>query len=261
MTRTLPFFDRLLDYGRSLQRLGQTAKAGQHFAHLLRFPNLPAEIAEEVHFRLAEMHLSAERYKKARRHMSIALTYQPEYAAYHYLMAAAIEDDEQCDPRRALKHLHQAAELDPDNADYQLDYGLAALRLGKRQTGLRALRQVVKLAPDDPEMLESVCEGLRQANKEDEAKTLLRAALFRNPHDGRFRVAWERFQFQLLRAQQQDERRPAPTIADAHAILPFVRPVPAPAQGDRSLRHDAPATTPGPHWPRSPRKARSKKAR
>ncbi|MCI0376524.1 MAG: tetratricopeptide repeat protein [Gemmataceae bacterium] len=261
MTRTLPFFDRLLDYGRSLQRLGQFAKAGEHFGQLVRFPNLPAEIAEEAHFRLGEMHLSAERYKKARRHLSIALTYQPDYAAYHYLLAVALEDDEQCNPRRALKHFHQAAELDPENADYQLDFGLAALRLGKRQAGLRALRHAVKLAPDDPEMLESVCEGLRQADRLDEAKTLLRAAQFRNPHDGRFRVAWERFQFQLLRARQQDERQPTPRFGDAQAILSFVLPVSAKTEAVRGLRHDTPATTPGPHWPKAPRKTRSKKAR
>src|SRR5207253_10871596 len=133
----------------------------------------------------------------------VAMTGQPDCAHYLYLLAIALEDDPKCDPRRADAPYRRCLELDPDHADYQCDYGLYAIRQGRVRVGLAALRRAAALAPDDPETLGRVADGLRQADKQVEAKELLRAALFRNPRDHRFRNLWTKHQFELLHAAQR----------------------------------------------------------
>src|SRR5262245_34740656 len=97
-SKTLPIADHLLDRARNLLNVGQTRQAAQVFERLAAMPGLSADVAEEAQFRLAELHLKTQEYKKARRHLAAALAYQPQEAHYHYLMATLVEDDEDCEP-------------------------------------------------------------------------------------------------------------------------------------------------------------------
>ena len=181
MSTTLNLADRILDTACNLHHLGRSHDAAQLLNRLASWRDLPRDCAEEAHVRLAEIHLEFEQPKQARRHLAIALALEPECAHYHYLMAVALEDDPKCDPRRADGPYRRCLALDPEHAEYQCDYGVYAVQQGRARAGLAALRRAAALAPDDPDMLGRVAAGMRQADRADEAKELLRAALFRNP--------------------------------------------------------------------------------
>jgi hypothetical protein len=143
---------------------------------------------------------------------------------------------------------------------------LLALRLGQPEEGLDALRRGVELAPDDPETVGNLVEGLRQEGLVDEARAALRAALFRNPRDSRIRKLWSDFEFHQLRQRQEAERhagRNGWNPEEGPGLLGFLRPGPGepPLKAGRKIvRRDA-ATPPAvPHLPGSLRHSDRKRA-
>lgn len=259
--KTLPIRDHLLRLGRNLFDLGQTQRAARIFERLSSLPELPADLAAQTQYLLAEVHARTQQFRKARRHLAAALAYGPDEVEYHYMMATLIDADDDCEPRRALEHYRTALDLDPEYSQCLADYGACALKAGETREGLKALRRAGELAPDDPEVIETVVEGLRQAGKSDEAKQLLRAALFRNPRASRFRELWNRHQFELLKSQQREIREVNEAPRQGPVILPFVRPERTRRVGRKHVRRDGPSGTPEPHLPMPTRETSKKKAR
>src|SRR5437762_11958173 len=90
MSRTLNLVDGLLLMGRRHQQLGRIRDALTVLARLASFRELPREVAEETQIRLAEIQLRRRKYRRARRHLAVALRYDPDNARSHYLMATAL---------------------------------------------------------------------------------------------------------------------------------------------------------------------------
>ncbi len=177
MSMTLNLVDRLLAAGRNLHKLGREQDALHIFSRLSGFRQLPAEVAEETQVRLAEISLHRERYKRARRHLTAVLRYQPDNPRYHCMMAHALEDDERCDPEHAALHYRRSLQIDPNNTDCLCDYGRLALRLGHAKEGLKCLRKAVELSPNDPHAVECLAQELTQTGQMEEARTALRCPL------------------------------------------------------------------------------------
>ncbi len=254
MSRTLNLVAHLLTRGRKLHQLGVENEALRTFGQLARLRVLESEVAEEVQSRLAEILLRRGKFRRARRHLAAALAHQPDNPHYHHLMASAIDADGQGDPTRALAHWRRAIEIDPTDPRYLGNFGLLAVREGEVDEGLTALRQAHELAGNDPAVLDKVTEGLCHAGLAEEARTLLRAALFRNPRHPEIQQLWNDFQFRQLQEQQQAARRLrlAKEADDEPALLPFVRPEPGTVQstpGGRLIRRDRPARRTPPHYP------------
>jgi tetratricopeptide (TPR) repeat protein len=266
MSMTLNLVDRLLTRGRHFQQLGRYHDALHVFGRLAGFGALPADVAEETQARLAEIYLLGNRPKKARRHLTAALAFQPDSARYHYLMAQAVEADPKGDLERALEHYRRSLALDPDQADCLSECGFLAVRLGESGDGLRDLRRAVEIAPNDPELLERLVKGCCLLLRRDEARAALRAAMFRHSRDHRFRRLWDDFQFNQLRQSQEAERlaRQGDPAADAGpAILPFIRPDGDAAKIDATpaiIRCDGSETRRPPHSPRITRLPRRRHA-
>jgi tetratricopeptide (TPR) repeat protein len=240
---TLNFVEHLLAHGRQLHRLGQAPQATRVLQRVISLRDLPADVVEETHRELGELHLEQGKYRLARRALAAALAQQPDEPHYHFLMGVAVLDDPKGQPRRALAHLRTALRLDPDNAEYNLEFALLALSMEKSRAALTALRRAAKLAPDNPEVLGRVADGLRSAGRHDEARSLLRAALFRQPRDRRFRELWARHQFELLHAAQQREVTTWTLAAQKPVILKFTRPRKTVKVGEQTIRTDGPETT------------------
>ncbi len=245
MSKMLNLVDHLLFRAHNLRRHGQNHASARLFSRLAGLRDLPADVAEEAHVGLAEIHLEQEEHKQARRRLAAALTHQPDCAHYHFLLAIAVDDDPKSDSKRAGVHYRRCLALDPDRADYQCDYGMFALRHGHERAGMTALRRAAALAPDEPEMVGRIVAGLREADRADEAKALLRAALFRNPRDRRFRELWDRHQFEMVHAAQE---MPAQRwAAEEPVLLPFRQPKKRRERvGDKTIRIDAPSELRGP---------------
>jgi tetratricopeptide (TPR) repeat protein len=255
MEPTLNLVEHLLSTGRRLQELGRIGDALRVLKRLASFRQLPEEAAEETQVRLGELHLKRRRFRLARRHLTAALRHQPDEARYHQLMAVSCLAEGRGDLKRAAEHYRRALELDPDCPAYLVGHGLLAIQLGQTDEGLASLSRAAELAPEDPEVIGKLARGLCQAGQADEARKVLRAALFRNPRQQRFRRLWEEFQFQQLRQQQQLERLNRARLAgedEEPVLLPFVRPEGDDTDtegGSRRTRRDGPARLPSPHLP------------
>jgi tetratricopeptide (TPR) repeat protein len=263
MSRTLNLVDRLLALGRNYQQVGRNQEALHVLHSLARFQELPAAVAEETQARLAEIQLHRCRYRRARRHLRAALRFQPESARYHWLLAGALVADEKGDLQRAAEHYRKSLAIDPKQPCCLRDFGLLALRLEQTEEGLQALARAVELAPADPELLASHVDGLCQANRPEEARRMLQAALFRNPKDRRFHQLWSDFQFRQLSTAQQTARQEASDLAEGGAsmLLPFVRPTECASLGGKRLRRDAAAPPSPPHTARPDPVHRQRRAR
>jgi tetratricopeptide (TPR) repeat protein len=264
MSRTLNLIRRLMARGRKLHKLGVDQDALRTLRRLAGLGELPAGVAEEVQRRLAQLLLKQRKYAHARRHLAALLHHQPENPHYHYLMARAVEKDERAEPKRALAHYRQALAIEPRHPRYLTDFGLTALRAGRVREGLQSLRHALELAPDDAGVVGKAVEGLAQRGRYREALRVLRAALFRNPRQPRFRRLWNDVRFQQLHAAQQARRVEAAAAEGAGPrLLPFVASPAAarPARiGPKLYRHDTSTTLPPPHFVRPVRKADQKHA-
>jgi tetratricopeptide (TPR) repeat protein len=248
MNATLNFIDRLVTQGRKLQQLGMTNEAASLWSRLAALQSLPPAVADEVQATLAEIHLNGGKYPRARRHLAVVLTQHPEDAQTHYLFACAHAEDDRGDRQLALSHFRRAMNLAPGEPAYLAAFGLLAIEQGERDNGLTALRSALELAPDDPEIVAQVADGLRQQNVE-EARAVARAALFRNPRDGRFRKVWNDLQFSCLRAEQVSRRRTQP-LDEEPILLPFIRPRSKTKshRAGRAVRRDRPSRPSRPHY-------------
>src|SRR5205814_10600849 len=93
MSKTLNLSECLLVMGRDLHEMGRHDHAAHVLDRLAGFRELPAEVAGECHARLADIFLSRTQYRKARRHLTIALFCRPSGACYCYLSATCLHLD------------------------------------------------------------------------------------------------------------------------------------------------------------------------
>ncbi len=249
MDHTLNLFDHLLAEGKRFQSLGRHRDAGQAYARLAGFRDLPAPVAEEAQLRLAEMALKRRRFAQARRHLSAALHHQPDQARYHFLMATAMQADERCDPEQAAEHYRRALELSPDHVRCRCDAGLLALRLGRTDEGLALLREGAERAPDAPEVVGKLVKGLLLAGQVDDARQAIRSALFRNPRAPRIRKLWADFQLQMLR-RDRETAEASRDREEGPVLLPFLRLHRETGPEAEGVRQDEGAPLPPPHQPR-----------
>jgi Tfp pilus assembly protein PilF len=264
MNGNLNLVDRLLARGRSLQELGRLDEAADVLNRLTGLEGLSGEVVEQTHVRLAELRLQQQQYRLARRHLAAALLHQPNHPRYHYLMASAVNLDDEADPRRALRHYRKSLRLDPNQPRCRAELGLLSVQLGQTDSGLRDLRRAADMAPDDVDVLEMLLEGLCWCERIEEARRVLQAARFRLPRNGRVQELWSEFEYeQLRRSQAVRQPRRLPPRDEGPVLLPFVRPsgVPsgtAPAAG--IVRRDPPSAPSGPHAPPSGRRVSRRRA-
>lgn len=252
MTATLNLFDQLLAMGRRYQDAGRNFDALRVLGRLARFRDTPPETAEETQIRLAELALKRRKFARARRHLAAALSYQPDSARLHHLMGTATQADDRGDLDSANAYFRRAVELDPEDVPCLADGGLLAVRLGQTEEGLTLLRRAAEREPGNADVVAKLVKALRLAGKCDEARSVLRESLFRNPRSPRFRRLWEEYQFQQTRRSQEGQRRRRRQrdAGDVPVLLPFVRKADTPS----GPRVDGPATVGRPHLSRPARR-------
>jgi Flp pilus assembly protein TadD len=208
--------ERLLALGRSLQKLGREHDAVAALKRLARFPALPRHLAEEVHDRLGDLYLGMKKYRRARRHVALALAQQPNHPHYHLQLAGLLEKTGESD--RAGEHYRRSLELEPDQPRCLAAYGLLTLRQGNTEDGLTCLRCAAEMDPDDVKVMRLLVKGLCRAGRSDEAERALRLGAFRGPQ---FRRLWDGYRLKQLCRDQVRQRQEG--WEERPALLPFVR--------------------------------------
>jgi tetratricopeptide (TPR) repeat protein len=242
----LPLVDNLLALGRNFQKVGRDRDAIDLFNRLTGFRALPAVAAAEIHERLADLYTRRDNLRKARRHLTIALTHRPDDAGLHNRMATLIEADSDARLERAAHYHREAVRHARDHAGYWGDYAIYLLNTGATRRGYRAARRAFRLAPHDATLVGEIAVALRQAGLWNRARRLLHVALFRNAGDRRFQALWQRHQFAVLQeSQQAAPAGPARPALTDRRVLPFVRiagAAPRATLGGKTLRFDTAAT-------------------
>jgi Tfp pilus assembly protein PilF len=255
MSRTLNLAERTLAQGRNLHELGCDGDALRILGRLAAWRQLPSAVAEETQTCLAEIRLSHQQFAQARRHLTAVLLHRPDDARGHYRLAAAFDADEKDQAQAAYEHYQRSLQLDPDQPDCLGDFGLLALKLGKEEEGLRALRRAVELAPDEPRITGKLIDGLCQCGRLEEARLTLRAALFRNSRNYAFQKLWNDFRFERAYETQQAAQQIAgrSSEGDEPVFLPFLRLAGTRTPKTQRVRRDGASPLSPPHSPRQAR--------
>ena len=83
----------------------------------------------------------------------------------------------------AARHLLEATELDPLNAELFFLLGTTLHQCGKPQLALRAMRQASELAPENASVLTNLGRILLDLERDEEAEAILRSGLEQAPND------------------------------------------------------------------------------
>jgi tetratricopeptide (TPR) repeat protein len=236
MSMTLNLVDSLLHQSQKLHKLGRTGDAHRLLLRLAGLRKLPRETAETSQALLAEIYLKRRQYRRARRSLTAALAHDETSAKYHYLIAQTWQDDDKGDNQLAREHYLRSLELEPEQPDCLSRLGYLQVELGEVEDGLDRLHKAVQLAPHDPALLRRHVDGLRLADRFEEARSAILAARFRNPRDARFQKVWNDFQFEELRHKQnQGFQTDIGTSENEPVLLPFIS-IPDEATRSRPVR-------------------------
>lgn len=253
MSKKLRFSEQLFSLGVNYLRFGRDREALRVLGKVARFGELPSEISEKTQVHLAEIYLRWSKYKQARRHLTAALSYQPESARYHHLMATAIDEDTEADIHRALFHYKRSTELDAKQPEVQCDYGLCLIEMGQIREGLKRLERAVEFGPDESKYVRLLAMNLLEADQAEKARQTVLWAMFRNPSDNRLKKIWNDLRFQEARGSQREEALGTTVVRETPPkLLRFAPSKTASRKRVKTsdgtiLRFDPPAASPGPH--------------
>lgn len=239
MSRTLKMQDALLARARRLHERARYAESLPVLRRLFLYPNLPDDIAAEVHARLADAYAARGEFRPARKHLSALLKIKPHCPDAHRRMAKLLERDPRADARRAVRHYRKAMALAPSRTDLMRDCGRLIAEVGRAETGLDLLRRAMEQTPDDLSILETLVEALCELGRVDEARRELQLARFRQHSTAGYDRIISDFHFRRLRAEAKSAG-----FREAPMVLPFLKV--RPALRRRTVRRDV-ASLPMPH--------------
>ncbi len=239
MSRTLTFFESGFASATALAESGRYAAARSALRGLRAAGDLEPATAHRLHTKAAEWALHGERFAEARKHLKRAVELEPADAVGHFALGKAHEDDPFGCDRMAVRRYRKAIQLNANEPIYRATLGRALVRVDNVQAGVKILCRAAEAAPSDPEVLEIVSEGLREAGQPEVAFRLMSQARFLAPSDLAIKKLWDRSRFSLTAATQVARRTNEERIArpsEAPAVIPFLR-VAGGSNGNR-IRHD-----------------------
>jgi tetratricopeptide (TPR) repeat protein len=192
---TINMAQALLDRGRKLWEQDRYEEASKLLSRLLALRVLSPQVAERAQFYLGDIQLAQGHYSKARRHLAAAIGSGIGIGETHFLMACALEWDDESDVDAAYKHYRKAVELEPGQPLYSSAYAL--MRIRRRpdprkydRDALRRLRAAFSASPDDQDIVYNYALGLVEMGRRGEAQLILRRARKRWPDHPAFEGLW-----------------------------------------------------------------------
>jgi tetratricopeptide (TPR) repeat protein len=241
MDRVISLVERILVRGQKLIHFGKLGEGKKLLLNLLSFGDVPTEKRREAHGLLADLYLEAGLFKKARRHLTAAITLNPLGAEGYFELAQAIERDPEAKQGRAWKLLRKATRLKPDQPRYWVALGQLSLRLNRTTAALSAFRRAIRLEPGELKLVSAIFDGLMSLDRGDVAQEFLVNCRFRLGRNSGFEAIWKKFRFLEARRDQQSVRwdeGDAPTLSFEEAQRDFVASASDESGTGEILRHD-----------------------
>ncbi len=227
MSRTLTYFESGFASATALAECGRYSEARRALRGLQASVDLEPAAARRLHSTAAEWAMRAGRFPEARKHWKRALRLAPNDAAGHFALGRAHEADPFGCDRTAVRRYRKAIQLNANLPIYRATLGRALVRVDNVRAGVKILCRAAEAAPSDPEVLEIVSEGLREAGQPQVAFRVMSHARFLAPDDRAIKKLWDRSRFSLTAATQQAHRdndeRTAARPEETPAVLPFLR--------------------------------------
>ncbi len=217
----------LLERGRELWEQDRYEEACRVLTRLLGLRVLKPQIAERAQFYLGDMQVAQGFYSKARRHLSAAISTGTASGEAHFLMACALEWDDDSDLGHAYRHYRRAVELEPGQPLYSSAYALMRIRRKSKRTkfdreALARLRDSFAACPDDSDIVYNYAFGLIEMARFGEAEFALKRARKRWPDHPAFEGLWHDF---LIRRGLLPGSRRAPADTPAPCVVSDEEPV------------------------------------
>ena len=197
--------------------LGQSTRAAGVLATLESGTETPADRVKVLRA-AAQVALTQERFRKARKLLREAIALAPADAALWHDLGRAYEDDPHGSDRQAARRYKKATTLNADDPKHRAALGRAMVRINETTSGVKVLLRAAAAAPADAEVLGVVVEGLREAGRAEDAFRLLSKARFLAPADTRIERLWNRARFDLLAEEQRGNAAPP-----APRVIPMLR--------------------------------------
>ena len=153
-----------------------------------------------LHFDLAKIDLSLERYEGAMEHLNIVCAIDEENRWYHEYRAQAAVPLRQFD--LAFKDLAFVQEQQPGDLDWTLEWSLILADAGAPEQGLLLCEHYETLAPRDPDLLLQTLYLHEMLEQYEEIYSSLEQAVRLHPNVPEFKLQWA----QMLQATGQAEQ-------------------------------------------------------
>ena len=137
--------DTIWDEARNQIQSGHCDKAIEIYKYILVRYADDLVAAEYANAYMGELYLGLKQFVLAEKHITVAISYQPEKAGYHYLMGFIFSYRQQWD--QAISEFAMAVAGAAQNAEYLRGLGWANYQKGDSKKGLELLHQADKLAP------------------------------------------------------------------------------------------------------------------
>jgi hypothetical protein len=157
---------------------------------MVHHPKLEPTLAAEANFLLAQVRFALADLAGAEASARRAVAIESDNPNYRVFLAQSLEEQ---GSDEADTHFSQAARLSPDDPHVVLSFARNVAERKDKEQGVRLMESAYASAPDDPEIVESVVEGLLQNDRLDEAELVVTQALYRHGADRRFRRIRDRF--------------------------------------------------------------------
>ena len=152
-----------LNLGNARRQQGNTQEAVKHYEQAVR---LRPEMFE-ARYNLGTTLASNDRFVKALEHLQIAHDLRPDdqrattrLAQVHFMLGKSLTDKNLL--QQATKHLAEACQLAPNNPNVFNSYGIALIKMGKKNQAIEAFSRALQLQPDHPHARQNL-EKARQS--------------------------------------------------------------------------------------------------
>lgn len=139
--------ETIWDEAREYIKKGLVEKAVEIYKYiLLRYADDPVA-SEYANIYLGEIYLDLKQFDLAEKYIKAAINYQPEKAAYHYLLGFLFSYQHQWD--QAIAEFSAALSCEPQNEECVRGLGWAIFQNGDRSKGLELLLQAHEMVPEN----------------------------------------------------------------------------------------------------------------